>query len=34
MPSIGTKPAPQPKPEVLAAADDDWETDPTFIVNF
>ena len=34
MPSIGTKPAPPPKPEVLAAEDGDWETDPTFIVSF
>jgi len=32
MPSIGTKPAPPPKPETLTVADDDWETDPTFIV--
>uniref|UniRef100_A0A1I8C0L8 SH3 domain-containing protein n=1 Tax=Meloidogyne hapla TaxID=6305 RepID=A0A1I8C0L8_MELHA len=31
MPSLGTKPAPPPKPEVLTVADDDWETDPTFI---
>nr|CAD2167881.1 unnamed protein product [Meloidogyne enterolobii] len=31
MPSIGTKPAPPPKPETLTGADDDWETDPTFI---
>ncbi|KAF7640206.1 SH3 domain-containing protein [Meloidogyne graminicola] len=31
MPAIGTKPAPPPKPEALNVADDDWETDPTFI---